>query len=105
MSANKKYSYSGRLKGLNTGKDMPAMIRLSEAIPKDQYEARLKADMVAMLTELLMDIEECVDGAEGSPQFEQGVTNARIQVVKMIQERIDNLIKEEIHNGYKIQRP
>ena len=29
-----------------------------EAIPKDQYEARLKADMVAMLTELQLEIEE-----------------------------------------------
>ena len=29
-----------------------------EAIPKDQYEARLKADMVAMLTEIQLEIEE-----------------------------------------------
>lgn len=29
-----------------------------EAIPKDQYEARLKADMAAMLTELQLEIEE-----------------------------------------------
>ena len=38
-----------------------------EAILKDQYEARLKADMVAMLTELQLEIEEkateiCDDG-------------------------------------------
>ena len=31
---------------------------LIEAILKDQYEARLKADMVTMLTELQLDIEE-----------------------------------------------
>lgn len=31
---------------------------LVEAIPKDQYEARLKADLVAMLTELQLEIEE-----------------------------------------------
>ena len=31
---------------------------LVEAIPKDQYEARLKADMVAMLTEIQLEIEE-----------------------------------------------
>ena len=35
-----------------------------EAIPKDQYEARLKADMVAMLTEILLEIEQC--GVEDS---------------------------------------
>ena len=29
-----------------------------EAIPKDEYESRLKADMVAMLTELQLEIEE-----------------------------------------------
>lgn len=29
-----------------------------EAIPKDQYEARLKANMVAILTELQLEIEE-----------------------------------------------
>ena len=27
-------------------------------IPKDQYESRLKADMVAMLTEILLEAEE-----------------------------------------------
>ena len=35
-----------------------------EAIPKADYEARLKADMVAMLTELLLEIEQC--GVEDS---------------------------------------
>lgn len=29
-----------------------------EAIPKDQYEARLKADMVAMLEDLRLDFQE-----------------------------------------------
>ena len=59
------------------------------------YEARLKADMVAMLTEIQLDIEECVDGAEGSPQFEQGVTTARVQVVEIIQEKINDLKRVE----------
>lgn len=31
---------------------------LQEYIPKDQYEARLKADMVAMLEDLDLQIEE-----------------------------------------------
>ena len=59
-------------------------------IVKD-YEARLKADMVAMLTDLQLEIEECVDGAEGSPQFEQGVSIARVQVVEIIQQKINEL--------------
>lgn len=29
-----------------------------EAIPKDQYEARLKADLMAMLTEIQLECEE-----------------------------------------------
>ena len=58
---------------------------------QSDYETRLKADMVAMLTELQMDIEECVDGGEGSPLFEQGVDIARCQVVDMIQQRISAL--------------
>ena len=35
-----------------------------EAIPKNQYENRLKADMVDMLTKLLLEIEQC--GVEDS---------------------------------------
>lgn len=62
-----------------------------QAIPKSEYEARLKSDMAAMLTDLQLEIEECVDGAEGSPQFEQGVTNARVQVVEVIQQKINSL--------------
>lgn len=58
---------------------------------KKDYETYLKADMIAMLTELQMDIEECVDGGEGSPLFEQGVDIARCQVVDMIQQRINAL--------------
>ena len=41
-----------------------------DAIPKDQYEARLKADMVAMLEELQLKIEEKVNKAWGYPNFE-----------------------------------
>lgn len=32
-----------------------------KAIPKDQYEARLKADMVAMLTEILTDFDNQIE--------------------------------------------
>ena len=32
-----------------------------EAIPKEQYEARLKADMVAMLKDLRLEIEKIFD--------------------------------------------
>lgn len=40
--------------------DMNAIEELKpiEAIPKDQYESRLKADMEAMLTEIQLEIKE-----------------------------------------------
>ena len=75
-------------------------LRASEQIQeKDRYIciSDAKRQMVDMLTELQMDIEECVDGAEGSPQFEQGVSNARVQVVEMIQQKI-NALKENKSN-------
>jgi hypothetical protein len=37
---------------------MLSKIETVEAIPKDQYENRLKADMVAMLTDIQLEIEE-----------------------------------------------
>ena len=69
-----------------------------EAIPKADYETRLKADMVAMLTEIQLEIEDCVDGGEGSPQFEQGVDIARCQVVDIIQQKIEAL-REAVEDG------
>lgn len=46
---------------------------------------------IEVLTELQTEIEECVDGSEGSPQFEQGVAIARNQVIEMIQEKINDM--------------
>jgi len=59
-----------------------------------EYTKRvIKQAKIEVLTELQTEIEECVDGAEGSPQFEQGVTIARNQVIEIIQEKI-NIIME-----------
>ena len=76
---------------MSTGIDNTEQYPTVEAIPKADYENRLKADLEAILVELQTEIEECVDGAEGSPQFEQGVTTARVQVVEIIQEKINEL--------------
>lgn len=61
-----------------------------EAIPKDQYEARLKADMAAMLTDLMMTIGEL-----DNPKYKI-VCNTPYEVGKgecldLIQERINAL--------------
>lgn len=52
-----------------------------------------KDEVITMFTDLKQEIEECVDGAEGSPEFEQSVSKVRVQVVEMIQDKI-NALKE-----------
>lgn len=54
------------------------------AIPKDQYEARLKADMLAMLTEIQLEIEEIWDN---DPSYIEGVHDSEM----VIQQKIDKL--------------
>lgn len=73
----------------------PDMIRLIEdsptveAIPKDQYEARLKADMIAMLTEISLEIEE---HKMTSGVTNQGTWNECIACCsRVIQQKIDKL--------------
>ena len=63
-----------------------------EAIPKDQYENRLKADMVAMLTEIQLEIEEA-SNEEGDWIFAEGEKFCS----KLIQQKIDKL--KELCNG------
>ena len=69
----------------------PDMIRLIEdtptveAIPKDQYENRLKADLVAMLEELYMEIEELDTPSDDS--YDAGIVDCE----KLIQEKINSL--------------
>jgi len=65
-----------------------------EAIPKDQYEARLKADMVAMLTEVQLEIEELDSRAgydgNGMPTFSTDYIRKK-KVNELIQQKIDKL--------------
>ena len=82
-----------------------------EAIPKDQYEARLKADMVAMLTEIQTEIDEIeldlpfgFEPATKTEAFYQGVSASE----KVIQEKIEKLKEsrfadnpETLDNGAK----
>lgn len=69
-----------------------------EAIPKDEYENRLRADMVAMLTEIQLEIEEektntehlHYDELEQAENYNNGVDNCN----DIIQQKI-NTIKAE----------
>ena len=65
-----------------------------EAIPKDDYENRLKADMVAMLTELQLEIEELDSRAgysgDGMPTFSTDYIRKK-KVNELIQQKINAL--------------
>ena len=61
-----------------------------EAIPKDQYENRLKADLKAILVELQLEIEElCIDNplAEYEEDMNRGIELA----ADAIQQKINSL--------------
>ena len=60
-----------------------------EAIPKDQYEAKLKAEMVAMLEEIQLEIKEKEIHIDGSA-FEYWLVSCD-GVLSIIQEKIDAL--------------
>lgn len=72
-----------------------------EAIPKAEYEARLKADMVAMLTEIQLEIEEHEESIIGHygketkesdfPSHKIERNNGRKECANLIQQKIDKL--------------
>lgn len=66
--------------------------RRDKAIPKADYENRLKADMVAMLTELSMKIGEIEDGyVEFDEENKRSLTMIPL-------ERVERLIDREINS-------
>ena len=66
-----------------------------EAISKADYETRLKADMVAMLTEIQLEIEETVKEEE---LIDKKWANGLHYSEKIIQQKIDAL-KEVVEDG------
>jgi hypothetical protein len=67
-----------------------------EAIPKADYENRLKADMVAMLTEIQLEIEEIkplepTDDEDWQCGCFHGLELMQDKCLKLIQEKINNL--------------
>ena len=67
---------------------------LQEYIPKDQYEARLKADMVAMLTDLSMKIGEIEDGyTEFDEENKRSLTMIPLESVEKLIDREINSLK------------
>ena len=69
-------------------------LREVEAIPKADYNARLKADMVAMLTEIQLEIEELDSRAgydgNGMPTFSTDYIRKK-EVNELVQQKINAL--------------
>ena len=64
-----------------------------DAIPKDQYEARLKADLVAILTEIQLEIEEKAirkQGIDSGFEYDYEFISSE-EVIELIQQKIDKL--------------
>ena len=57
---------------------------------KAEYEARLKADMVAMLTDIQLEIEE-LDLKDFVPDYQKGADETREYVADLLQQKIDAL--------------
>ena len=66
-------------------------LREVEAIPKAEYETRLKSDMVAMLTDIQLEIEELKNEPACCHHFVRGIRRSS----EVIQQKIDALNEVE----------
>ena len=90
------YNLNGDMMTVKRDKNCP----LVEAIPKADYEARFKADMVAMLTDIQLEIKELWDGRYDvwlDNQYYIGKSDTLEEVIEVIQQKIDAL--KGIKNG------
>lgn len=78
---------------LNNGDLDDIMLNLPtvEAIPQADYEARLKADLEAILVELQLEINEIPINADNSEPFRLGQASAYDKCENLIQQKIDKL--------------
>ena len=81
-----KEVFSRNVAGGNAYFDLIDNAPTVEAIPKEQYEARLKADMVAMLEELNLEIDE---------MFARRIDYTVDKIQDLIQQKIDKLKEVE----------
>lgn len=88
---NNSQWYSETEEGFEAAMSMLENTPTVEAISKDQYEAHLKADMVAMLEELQLEIEEIVKEEE---LIDKKWANGLHYSEKIIQQKI-NVLKEK----------
>ena len=80
-SIEEDYCYNG------DSREKHCPLREVEAIPKDQYESRLKADIVAILTEIQTEINEHWDN---DPSYIEGVYDSEMVIQKKIDKSKEN---------------
>ena len=73
-------------------------LREVEAIPKADYENCLKADMVAMLTDIQLEIEE-LDLNDSVSDYQKGAEETREYISDLLQQKIDALKEQEAADG------
>ena len=66
---------------------------------KEEYKTRLKADMVAMLTEIQLEIEE-IEVAKENTEIKAGECCMKGACIDLIQQKIDKLRGNENGNEY-----
>ena len=72
-------------------------LREIEAIPKADYETRLKNDLAAMLTEIQLEIEE-IEVAKENTEIKAGECCMKGACIDLIQQKIDKLRGNENGN-------
>ena len=70
---------------------------LQEYIPKAQYEQRLKADMVAMLSEVKDTVKHCEITGLWKANYQEGFNDGVAKSLDAIQQKID-VLKEETND-------
>lgn len=83
-------AYSDMIEALQTAKDTMHKYQLMQA----DYEKRLKADMMAMLTEIQLEIDEIPINADNSEPFKLGQASAYDKCENLIYQKIDTLKSE-----------
>lgn len=73
-----------------TDQVIKAVVATNRAIPKADYEARLEADMVAMLTDMLIDVEE-IASREQWCDYANDNCISRYDVEDLFQQKINAL--------------
>lgn len=71
-------------------------LREIEAIPKADYENRLKADMVAMMTEIQVEIGDHINPSNHTDSYEDGWSEGAEWCIDYIQQKINALRGEEV---------